>query len=319
MIVGAGFILPFKCQGVKSLVNNVNKRRVLITGGSGFIGSHLKRYLDDFEIITIGRSKNEDSEIDLSDSKLEDIVKDFSPDIVCHFASGSNILRAEENKEKEYKDTVLSTKALIQALNKFKNITVIYLSSQAVYGLPENLPVFETQPAKPISNYGKNKLEAEKIIIQSGLNYLIFRISSIYGLGQNYKKSGVVAKFINWMKSNESPVIFNGIDSFSDFIYIDDVINAIVLSIQKNIKNEIFNLGSGKAITLKEVLDILYKYFPGAPKPRLETNLLYPNKEHKGLYLDIDKIKSKLSWDCKYNIEDGLREMLSVLNLTQRV
>ncbi|OGI10637.1 MAG: hypothetical protein A3I68_07040 [Candidatus Melainabacteria bacterium RIFCSPLOWO2_02_FULL_35_15] len=295
------------------------KKKILITGGAGFIGSHLKRYLDDCDIVTVGRNKNEDYKIDLSDSKLEDIIKDFSPDIVCHFASGSNILRAEENKEKEYKDTVLSTKTLIQALNKFKNITIIYLSSQAVYGLPENLPVVETQTAKPISVYGKNKLEAEKIITQSGLNYLIFRISSIYGLGQNYEKSGVIAKFINRMKNNESPVVFNSLNSFSDFIYIDDVINAIVLSIQKNIQNEIFNLGSGKALTLKEILDILYKYFSSAPKPVLETNLLYPHKEYKGLYLNTDKIKSRLNWSCKYNIEDGLREMLSVLNLTQRV
>ena len=286
------------------------KKRILITGGSGFIGSNLKKCLNDSEIITIGRSKNENYKIDLSDPELEDIVKAFSPDIVCHFASGSNILRAEEDKEKEYKDTVLSTQYLIKALNKLKNVTVIYLSSQAVYGFLESLPVSETHATKPISTYGKNKLEAEKIIIQSNLNYLIFRVSSIYGYEQDYKKSGVIAKFINWMKNNESPVVFNSFDLFSDFLYIDDVINAINISIQKNIKNEIFNLGSGKATTLKEVLDILYKYFPLAPKPKLEINLLYPNKEYKGLYLDTGKIKSGLNWNCKYNIEDGLKEML---------
>ena len=286
------------------------KRKILITGGTGFIGSHLKRCLDDFEVITIGRDKNEDYKIDLSEPGLDGIVKDFSPDIVCHFASGSNILRAEEDKEKEYKDTVLSTKALIQALKKIKNVTVIYLSSQAVYGLPENLPVSEMHNIKPISVYGKNKLEAEEIIIQSDLNYLIFRISSIYGPIQDYKKSGVVAKFINWMGNNKPPIVFNSFNLFSDFIYINDVVNAIAISIQKGIKNETFNLGSGKATTLKEVLDILYKYFPGAPKPKLETNLLYPHKEYKGLYLNIDKIKSTLSWNCKYNIEDGLNEML---------
>ena len=286
------------------------RKRILITGGSGFIGSHLRKHLDDFEIVTIGRNRGEDYKINLSDSKLEDIIKNCSPEIVCHFASGSNILRAEEDKEKEYKDTVLTTKSLIKALEKLKNITVVYLSSQAVYGFPENLPVAESHATKPISVYGQNKLEAEKIIIQSNLNYLIFRISSIYGPEQDYKKSGVIAKFINWMKNNESPVVFNSFDLFSDFLYINDVVDALAASIQKNLKNEIFNLGYGKAVTLKEILDALYKFFPSAPKPKLETNLLYSNKEHKGLYLNIDKIKSKINWNPKYSIQDGLREML---------
>ncbi len=295
-------------------MENCSKKRILITGGSGFIGSNLKELLGDFEITTVGRNKNEDYNIDLSDSKLEDIIKDFSPDIVCHFASGSNILRAEKDKEKEYKDTVLSTQSLIKALDKFKKVTVVYLSSQAVYGLPESLPIAETHSTGPISVYGKNKLETEKIIIQSNLNYLIFRISSIYGFGQDYEKSGVIAKFVNWMKRNESPVVFNSFDLFSDFICINDVVKAICTSIQniekRNIQNEIFNLGSGKATTLKEVLDLLYEYFPSVPKPKLETNLLYPNKEYKGLYLDIDKIKSKTNWSPQYSIKDGLKEML---------
>ena len=286
------------------------RKRILITGGFGFIGSHLRKYLDDFEIVTVGRNKNEDYKINLSDSKLEDIIKDFSPEIVCHFASGSNILRAEENKEKEYQDTVLSTKSLVKTLEKLKNVTVVYLSSQAIYGFPESLPVAESHSTKPVSVYGKNKLEAEKIITQSSLNYLIFRISSIYGPEQDYKKSGVIAKFINWMKNNESPVVFNSFDLFSDFIYINDVIDVLILSIQKKLKNEIFNLGFGKAVTLKEVLDVLYEFFPSAPKPKLETNLLYPDKEHKGLYLNIDKIKYKANWSPKYSIENSLKEML---------
>lgn len=295
------------------------KKRILITGGTGFVGTHLKNSLNDFEVITVGRSKNETFSIDLSAPELGDIVSDFSPDIVFHLASGSNILRAEENKEKEYLDTVLSTQSLIKSLNKLKQVMVIYLSSQAVYGLPENLPISESHSTKPVSVYGKNKLEAEKIIATSGLNYLIFRISSIYGSIQDYRKSGVIAKFVNWMKNNESPIVFNSFDSFSDFIYIKDVISALTASLDKmSIKNEIFNLGSGKPTTLKEVLDILNKHFPSAPLPTLQTNTLYLNKTYKGLYLDIDKIKSKLSWNCKYSVEGGLGEMLGSCNLTQR-
>jgi len=301
------------------------KKKILITGGSGFISSHLKKSLEkfDFEIITVGRSKNEDYKIDLSDSKLTGLIKDYSPDIVCHFASGSNVLLAEKEKEKEYKDSVLSTKNLINSLQELKKVTVIYLSSQAVYGMPQELPVAEIHPANPISVYGENKLEAEKIIIQSGLNYVIFRISSIYGPMQDYRKSGVIAKFINCLKHNEPPVVFNSLEMFSDFIYINDVVSAINLTIQnledKKIKNQIFNLASGKASSLKEILDILYKFFPSALKPKIETNLHYPYGEYKGLYLNTKKIKSTLNWDCKYSIEDALREMLGVLNVTQKV
>ena len=307
------------------MIDRSSKRKILITGGSGFIGSQLKKSLQnyDFEITTIGRSKNEDYQIDLSDSKLKDLIKDFSPDIVCHLASGSNILRAEEDKEKEYKDTVLSVRNLINSLCELRNAFVIYLSSQAVYGIPEKLPVTEAHPTKPVSVYGENKLEVENEIIQSGLSYLIFRISSIYGPGQDYKKSGVIAKFINKMKSNEPPVVFNGLEMFSDFIYVRDVIDVITLAIQKiedkNIKNQIFNLGLGKAVSLKEVLDILYRFFPVAPKPKLETNFHYPYGEYKGLYLDTNKIKSKLNWNCKYSIEEGLKDMLKAGNLISKI
>ena len=76
--------------------------------------------------------------------------------------------------------------------------------------------------------------------------------------------------------------MFNSVDIFSDFIYRDDVISAITKAIfDKNIKNEIFNLGSGKPTTLKELLDILYSHFPLAPKPEFQNNSLYPNKENR--------------------------------------
>lgn len=288
------------------------KKKVLITGGTGFIGSSVKNALSrsDYEMLTIGRSEKEDFKIDLTNSELQNVVEKFSPDIVCHFASGSNIQRANENKEKEFNDTVVATKNLLGCL-KQKPVKIIYLSSQSVYGLPECLPVSESHPKKPVTVYGENKLKTEEIIIQSGLNHLIFRVSSVFGDAQDYSKSGVIAKFINKIKNNESPLVFNTFDLFTDLIYIKDLTNALVMAINnQDLKNKIYNLGSGKPTTLKQILEILYKYFPDAPKPELIKNLLYTDKVEKCLYLDIKKIQAELQWSLKYSLEDGLKEML---------
>ena len=288
------------------------KKKVLITGGAGFIGSSVKSSLikSDYEILTVGRSAKEDFKIDLQDEKLKKIINDFLPDVDCHFASGSNIQRASENKEKEFKDTVTSTLNLINCL-KEKPVKIIYLSSQSVYGLPEYLPVTESHPTKPITVYGKNKLKAEELIIQSKLDYVIFRVSSVFGSEQDYSKSGVIANFINKIKNNQSPRVFNTFNLFCDLMYVNDVTSAIVKAIDKeNITKEIFNLGLGKATTLKELLDILYKYFPNAPKPELVKNSLYMDKVEKCLYLDIKKIQTRLQWSLKYSVEDGLKEIL---------
>ena len=294
-------------------------KKVLITGGSGFIGSKVKKELFSlgYDVVTIGRNKNEDHIIDLLDNSIKDLILEISPNIVCHLASGTNISRAEENKDKEYKDVVSASQSLISALSnlRIKPEKIIYLSSQAIYGEVETLPVSENYKLSPTTIYGKYKLEAEKLIANSSLNYLIFRVSSVYGPTQDYKKSGVIAKFINKLLNNESPIVFNSLDNFSDFIYIDDVVSAVTNGIKKSshYKNEILNLGAGKPISLKEVIDILYALFPGAPNPGIEKNDIYSGKNSNGLYLDIERINKVLNWKPSYDIKHGLQEMVREL------
>lgn len=290
--------------------------KILITGGAGFIGLNLKRALSQcgFEIFTVGRSKNEDFIFSLTDSKLKSKIKEILPDIVIHLASGTNITRADQDKDKEFKDTVEGTKSVIEILLdlKPKPRKFIYLSSQAVYGLPKSLPVSESIQPSPTTIYGECKLKAEHLIIQSNLDYLIFRASSVYGPLQDQRKSGVVSKFIDKMRSNQSPVVFNSKDVFLDLIYIDDLVSAMVKSVQDSHerKNGIYNLGSGKPTTIRQILNILYKYFPHAPEPQIMKSKIYPDKGQKGLYLDIKKIQSHFKWSPKYPIEEGLKLML---------
>lgn len=290
-------------------------KKVLVTGGRGFIGKRLLEVLscdESIQVLTVGRNQSEDVSIDLSDSKLLEVLKDFKPNIVCHFASGSNIKRAEENKEKEYQSVVLNTKKILDALKELKAEKFIYLSSQAVYGDPSSLPADEDCKLNPDSYYGKCKKEAEELIKESGINYSILRISSIYGPGQDFSKSGVVAKFINKLSNNEQPVIFNSFESFIDLIYIEDVVSAILKLIRsENCKKSTYNLASGKKHTLKDILYELYNYYPNAPKPRLEINDVYKNNKFNGLYLNTNKINNELNWSCKYNLKEGIKELFS--------
>ena len=301
------------------MITNKKNKKVLITGSTGFIGSALRKKLSglDYEVMGIGREKKEDLKIDLSDPSLTDFVKKISPEIIFHLASGSNIARAEENKDKEYRDTVISTQTLINLLklNDLSKTFFIYLSSQAVYGPQKIVPVNENQTPNPITTYGKNKLKAEEIITSSNFNYLIFRISSAFGPLQDYRKSGVIAKFINKMKNNESPIVFNSFDVITDLIYIDDIISALLIALEKInsgvLLKEIFNLGSGEPKSVKDILNILYQFFPDTPKPKLELTNLYPGHEKKGIYLDTSKIKKVLNWSPKYSLETALTKMLN--------
>ena len=290
------------------------KNKILITGGTGFIGSNLKEKLiqSGFEVLTIGRGSNEDINTDLVDFDFINFFKTHSPDFVCHCASGTSITRAEQNKEKEFTDTVIVTKKIIQAISALANFKkIIYLSSQAVYGKPDFLPITEEHKTSPFNTYGKCKLKAEEVIRQSKSHYIILRVSSVYGKNQDHLKSGVIANFINKMKNNEPPIVFNDINQFCDFIYINDLTDVIVKSIElDNIRNEIFNLGSGNPSTLKEVLEILSLYFPNSPSSEIKKSKLYLDEEQKGLYFDISKIQSRLKWSCKYDLKSGIGEML---------
>ena len=290
------------------------KKKILITGGSGFIGSIIREKLKNlnFETVSIGRSINENVRINLNDSKLKNILNDFQPEIICHLASGSNITRAEEDKERESKNTVTAMKFLLSSLKEvgLGKTKIIYLSSQAVYGNPDILPVSESCIVSPVTHYGHCKKLVEDLIIESGFDYVIFRVSSVYGKGQDYTKSGAIAKFINKMQTYAAPVVFNSNELFSDFIYVEDVASAVLKAINSDIKNKIFNLGSGSPTKLKKVLDILYTYFPNSPQPEIKINNLYNPDKQKGIYLSIEKLKRELNWSCKYNIEEGLHEML---------
>lgn len=251
---------------------------VLITGGAGFIGSHITDKLlekgskvivvDNFSSGTLSNLKKADKlnlyTLDIEKDDLEQIFADEKPDYVIHLAAQTSVgFSVQEPVE----DAMMNIVASIKLLNLSKKYGVkkfLTASTAAVYGMPQYLPVDEEHPTMPISPYGLSKLTMEKYIKLSGVPYIIFRFSNVYGPRQkSSKESGVIAIFNNAMEQNSDISIFGDGKQIRDFIYVEDIANICIKAIESKVTNEIVNFSTNKGVDLNELFDLmkpLYNY-----------------------------------------------------------
>ncbi|HDN83612.1 MAG TPA: SDR family oxidoreductase [Candidatus Altiarchaeales archaeon] len=303
--------------------------KVLVTGGAGFIGNNLVKALikEGIEAIVIdnfssGRMENlkrwkekiKIYKVDIRDrSKLEEIFRKEKPEVVYHLAAQVNVVKSVEDPVDDASINVLGTINLLDLAAKTGVEKFIYASSGgAVYGEPKYLPVDEHHSIEPISPYGLSKFVGEEYIRLYhklyDLPYMILRYSNVYGPGQSGEmESGVIAIFISRMLKKERPIIFGDGFQTRDFIFIDDVTKANILSMEKNIKAGIFNIGSGKETSVIEIFELLRDIL------RLEIEPIYSNPregEVRRIYLNIEKAKNILGWKPKVSLDEGLKRTI---------
>ena len=313
------------------------KKKVLITGGAGFIGSHIAKRLQEtgYEVIVIdnlitGNTNNIPKGVkfiegDISKQKVISSLPHKDIFAVLHLAAQSSGEISQEKPDFDLKVNTLGTLLLLKWCREHDVPRFIYASSMAVYGDTLHNPVSENITCNPLSFYGISKLSSEHYIqhfTREGLATTCFRMFSVYGPGQNMTnmKQGMASIFLAFLLKGEEIWVKGSKDRFRDFIYIDDVVDVWCSSL-KNEKTygKIYNLATGKKTFVRELVEKEVKYFGFDP----ET---YPVKyegstpaDQFGLYADISALKQDLNWGPGVSLDNGLKNMISWVKKEYRI
>lgn len=289
---------------------------ILVTGGAGFIGSHIADLLikNSYGVTIVdnlsnGNIKNINPkarfyQIDILD-KLDKIFKKEKFDAVIHNAALIDANKSKLKPELYKKINVDGTKNFLEYCRKFDIKKIIYASSCAVYGNPIYLPCDEKHPKNPINPYGENKLEAENMLMdysnKYGFNYIIFRYANVYGPRQSLN-IGVMARFIGMAIANKSPVIYGDGNQTRDFVFVEDAAQANVLALKA--KRGIFNIGSSNPTSINDLWEGIQK----AVNEKIKVMHSEPLEEIKSIYLDVSLAKKILKWSPKTALREGIKK-----------
>lgn len=235
--------------------------KVLLTGGSGYIGSTLLRFLPrKWKIILVDIDKPkvtipENAKFIKADITEPSIVYELTKDtdMIFHTAAIKNLA----NTSKIIETNVLGTHVLVKAALKNRINKFVFFSTYFVYG-NNKLPFRETMPTRPLDLYALSKVISEQEIITSGLNYLIFRLTNVFGFGSGFKQEEVVYNFIESGLERRQLTIYGSGKNKIDLIYINDVCRIIVKILQNTeISNITLNIGSGKQTSILQLAELV--------------------------------------------------------------
>ncbi|MFH1972208.1 MAG: GDP-mannose 4,6-dehydratase [archaeon] len=286
----------------------------LITGVNGFVGTYLKEFLLEkgYTVFGTGRSGNVDFRVDLLNySEVEDLIIKTKPKYVFHLAANSSVKLSWENPENTIDENILCTKNLIDAIKEHSPETIILLvSSSHVYDISSEI-LKETSKINPISPYGQSKLEQEKLLIDSGLKWIISRSFTHIGPRQSTLfVCSELAKEIVDIERGKKPVIYVGDTSVErDFTDVRDVVRAYLLMVEKCDLNEIYNVCSGEIHTIRKILDILISLSDKEIEIKIDESKLRKN-DIKKMVGDNSKFVQKTGWKREISIEQTLKDLL---------
>jgi UDP-glucose 4-epimerase len=305
------------------------RQAILITGGAGFIGSHLVDRLiqEGYKVVIVdnlssGKRKNLNPrakfyKVDIRNKKaLANVFQKEKPRDIFHLAAQINLRKSVDDPVEDAKINILGGLNLVQCFLQSNPLParregakfIFSSTGGAIYGEAEVIPTSEKFPARPMSPYGIAKLSFEHYLDYYqkvfGLDFVSLRYANVYGPRQNSKgEAGVVAIFCDQILSGNKPVIYGNGQQTRDYVFVDDVVEANILSLQKNVKG-VFNIGTGKETSVNQLFQKINKIFDG--KIRRKHG---PAKkgEQKRSCLDCQKAKKILGWENKVELDEGLK------------
>lgn len=300
------------------------KNYVLITGGFGFVGYNLANKLSKLgkKIIIIDNLYNSTVKklnknilffnLDLSKRKSLNVLESYKIDVIYHLAAQSSNATSFIDPIEDLNFNQIATYNLLEYASKKEITRFIYTSSMSVYGNINNYPTIETIEKKPDSFYGIHKLVGEYYcnIFNSymGINFTIFRLFSVYGFGQNITNldQGLLSIYLGYILNGKELVVKGSGERERDMIHVEDVTDVLINSLN-NVKtfNQTYNLGYGKSIKIKTIINLLLNVFE-----KEDFKVIY-EKETKGdpfkTQADIKKLKKDLDWTPKISQIQGIR------------
>lgn len=298
--------------------------RILVTGGAGFIGSHIVDLLVETgcrvsvaDNLSSGRFENLNPavnfyKIDIRDQALAEAIAREKPEAVIHLAAQADVQRSLNDPPADASINILGTINLLNACAGYGVGKVVYASTAAVYGNPTYLPVDEDHPAKPQSPYGVSKYTAEHYLRIYGefsaVNYTVLRFANVYGDRQDSSaEGGVVAIFAAKLLRGESPCIFGDGEQTRDFIYVKDVAAACRAALRRG-DSGTFNVSTGAGLSVNH----LFRELKKITGSNLEPVYLPPRPgDITHSFLANESACASLGWRPRYSLAEGLRETVA--------
>jgi len=304
------------------------KNKILVTGGSGFIGSTLVDLLinEGHSVIVIddlstGLSSNHNESATYINEDLcryidhpEEIItvlKEHNINTVYHLAASANVFLSINNPEKVYKINVLASIVLVRACKKTGVKKLVFASTAAVFGEPKYLPVDEDHDTSPISPYGLSKLGFEQYLnyfsIDTDMSITVFRLPNVYGPRQRPDlEGGVIAIFYDLMKQSQPIHMFGDGHQTRDWVYVDDIANAFYKALKNHEKFNIFLLGSNTETSLNDLVACLVNVTGYKENPQYGA---IRAGDIKNMVMTYRKAHQSLNWTPGTTLSEGIAKL----------
>lgn len=298
--------------------------KYVVTGGAGFIGSHLIRSLLEeghtvtaIDNLNTGKMDNLNpflGKIDFVKGDIRDfeLLKSKFRDIdgVFHEAALASV-QESFSKAREYNEVNVGGTENVLKLAKEFGFKIVYASSSSVYGNPVKIPIAEGDPKNPINPYAQTKLDDEKIATKyasDGVRVIGLRYFNVFGERQSQAYAGVIKKFLKRARDGQAPIINGDGSQTRDFVYVGDVVQANILAMKSNVSHEFFNVGTGTTISVLELANLITNAFGLSIKPVHGPELPGDVMITKA---DISLVKRLLGWQPKVDIKEWLRAVIT--------
>jgi UDP-glucose 4-epimerase len=291
-------------------------KKVIVTGGAGFIGSHLCRHLlkQEADVLVIDNLFTGKKELlpdgvmfermDICSKEVGKVIRDFKPDIVIHLAAIHYIPYCNSNPDKTFEVNVMGTRNLLENCNNAK--WFLFASSAAVYP-PVSGPLTEDMYG-PIDIYGMTKLIGEDLVrLYRKNNAIIARIFNVYG--PNDTNPHVIPEIINQVKRGRRKIELGNLSPKRDYIHVNDVCEAI-LALLEHKKSGVYNIGTGKEHSVEDIVDLVSEILGEELQvEQVKERIRLVERMH--LLADIYKIQSETGWKAKIELKEGLKGLIN--------